>query len=77
MKPDDKNNKPKESPNSTHLMLAYLCIATEKEASLETKVEILSRFNLSNAEIAKVCGSKIQSVKNARHLLRKHGSKNA
>jgi hypothetical protein len=65
----------KESPDSIRLMLAYLCIATEKEASLETKVEILTRFELTNQEIAKVCGSKIQSVKNARHALRKYGSK--
>ncbi len=51
-------------------MLAYLCIATEKEASLETRVGILTRFGLSNIEIAKVCGSKVQSVKNARHSLK-------
>jgi len=57
-------------------MLAYLCIATEKEASLETKVGILTRFELSNQEIAKICGSKIQSVKNARHALTKYGSTN-
>ncbi len=57
-------------------MLAYLCIATEKEASLETKVDILRRFELSNLEIANVCESKVQSVKNARQSLRKYGSKN-
>jgi hypothetical protein len=57
------------------LMLAYLCVATEKEASLERKVEILDRFGLSDAEIAKVCGSKKQSIQNARHSVKKHGSK--
>jgi hypothetical protein len=64
-----------DSPDSIRLMLAYLCISTEEEASLETKVEILTRFKLSNLEIASVCGSKVQSVKNARQSLRKSGSK--
>jgi len=64
-----------EPPDSTRLMLAYLCIATEKAASLETKVEILSRFRLSDSEIATVCGCRIQSVRNVRHFLRKHGAK--
>jgi hypothetical protein len=58
-------------------MLAYLCVATEKEASLETKVGILTRFDLSNAEIARVCGSKVQSIKNARAALKKLGSRRA
>jgi hypothetical protein len=71
--PENKDENPKNSSNSIRLMLAYLCIATEKEASLEAKVGILTRFDLSNIEIAKVCGSKIQSVKNARHALRKLG----
>ena len=31
---------------TTRLMLAYLCIAKEAEASLEGKVEILDRFEL-------------------------------
>ena len=57
----------------SRLMLAYLCIATEKEASLERKVEILDKFELSTAEIARVCGSAEQSVLNARHYLKKHG----
>lgn len=56
------------------LMLAYLCIATEKESSLERKVEILDRFELSTAEIAQVCGSAQQSVRNARQYLKKHGT---
>lgn len=56
------------------LMLAYLCIATEKAASLETKVDILGRFGLTDGEIALVCGSKVQSVRNAKHFLKKHGA---
>jgi hypothetical protein len=57
------------------LMLAYLCISTEKEASLERKVEILGKFDLTNAEMAKICGAKVQSVHNARHYLKTHGPK--
>jgi hypothetical protein len=65
-----------ESPDlaSIRLMLAYLCIATEKEASLERKVEILNRFSLSTNEMAQVCNSQPQSVRNALNALR-HGSK--
>lgn len=76
MRIENDEDSTKESSDSTRLMLACLCIATEKEASLETKVDILARFALSNVEIATVCGSKVQSVKNARHSLKKHGSKN-
>jgi hypothetical protein len=53
--------------DSARLMLAYLCIATEKESSLERKVEILDRFDLTDSEIATVCGSVVQSIRNARH----------
>jgi hypothetical protein len=60
------------SSDSTRLMLAYLCIATEKEASLERKVEILDRFGLTDTEIARVCKSAVQSIRNARHYLRKY-----
>lgn len=60
--------------DAIRLMLAYLCVATEKAASLETKVEVLSRFQLTDAEIATVCGSKTQSVRNARHYIKKHGT---
>lgn len=62
--------------SSILLMLAYLCVATEKEASLDRKVEILDRFDLSDAEIARVCKSAVQSIRNARHVAAKHGSKN-
>jgi len=64
-----------DSPASTRLMLAYLCIATEKEASLERKVEILDKFDLKDSEIAKVCGSAVQSIRNARVYLRRHARK--
>lgn len=57
------------------LMLGYLCIATEREASIERKVEILDRFGLSDGEIATICNSAVQSIRNARHSLRKHGAK--
>jgi len=69
------NGQTFESPDSIRLMLAYLCIATEKKASLETKVKNMKRFGLSNLEIASVCASKVQSVKNARLSLKKHRSK--
>jgi hypothetical protein len=77
VKPENNDGNPKGFPNSVCLMLAYLCVATEREASLETKVGILRRFDLSNIEIARVCGSKVQSVKNARAALKKLGSRGA
>jgi hypothetical protein len=59
---------------SIHLMLGYLCVANEAEASLLRKVEILDRFGLPDAEIAKICGRKVQSVRDARVQLKKaHG----
>lgn len=57
--------------DSTVLMLAYLCIANEAEASIERKVQILDRFGLSNGQIARVCGAAVQSVHNARLKLKK------
>lgn len=69
---------PTGSPNewtSMRLMLAYLCISTEKEASLERKVEILDRFYLDDADIAKVCKSAVQSIRNARYSVAKYGPK--
>lgn len=68
--------KPKaDSTEAIRLMLAYLCVATEKEASLERKVEILDKFDLTDSEIAKICSGAVQSIRNARHYLRKHGDK--
>ena len=55
---------------SIRLMLAYLCIAKESEASWIRKVEILDRFDMPDAEIAQVCGFSSQSVRNARSLLK-------
>ena len=61
----------KAPEEQTTLMLAYLCVAKEAEASLERKVEILDRFDLSDTQIAKVCGKALQSVRNARVNVRK------
>lgn len=48
------------------LMLAYLCVSKEAEASIVRKVQILDRFGLTTAQVAKVCGAAVQSVHNAR-----------
>jgi hypothetical protein len=61
------NNDP-----AIRLMLAYLCVSKEAEASLVRKVEILDRFGLSDSEIATVCNNSAQSVRNARQLLKKN-----
>lgn len=53
------------------LMLGYLCVANEAEASLARKVEILDRFELPDVEIATICGCTPQSVRNARQQLKK------
>jgi len=70
---NDHDNE--ECRESISLMLAYLCISTEKEASLERKVEILDKFRLTDAQIAVVCGGKSQSIRNARHSLKKNARK--
>jgi hypothetical protein len=57
--------------DSITLMLAYLCVAKEAEASIVRKVEILDRFGLTDNQIAKVCGAAVQSVRNARLATRK------
>jgi hypothetical protein len=75
MTPTSSDKASNERADRSQLMLAYLCIATEKAASLETKVEVLDRFRLADTDIATVCGVKIQSVRNARQVLRKHGPK--
>ena len=67
----NKNND-NESPENTIInMLAYLCIAKESEASLVRKVDILDRFDLSDAAIARICDSLVQSVRNARQVLKR------
>jgi hypothetical protein len=48
------------------LMLGYLCVATEIESSLVRKVEILDKFELPDSDIAKICGSSVQSIRNSR-----------
>ena len=57
--------------NSIRLMLAYLCVSKESEASFVRKVQILDRFTLNDSEIAKVCNNSVQSVRNARQILKK------
>ena len=52
--------------NTIRLMLGYLCIVNEAEASLVRKVQILDRFDLPDAEIAKICACSTQSVRDAR-----------
>jgi len=61
--------------NTIKLMLAYLCISKESEASLIRKVEILDRFGLQDSDISTVCDCAVQAVRNARHLRKKgtHG----
>ncbi len=51
---------------TVHLMLGYLCVATEPASSLVRKVQILDRFKLQDAEIAQICACSLQSVRNAR-----------
>jgi hypothetical protein len=53
------------------LMLGYLCVATEPEASLVRKVEILDRFGLSSEDITIICKCPKQSVINAKSQLKK------
>ncbi len=66
------NKAQKDDPNKTvRLMLGYLCVANEAEASLVRKVEILDRFGFSDAEIGQICGRSTQSVTNARSLGKK------
>lgn len=48
------------------LMLGYLCIATEIESSLIRKVKILDKFGLADSDIAQICSSSVQSIRNAR-----------
>jgi hypothetical protein len=71
----EKMSTEADSLQAVRLMLAYLCAATEKEASLERKVEILDKFKLTDKEISTICGGALQSIRNARHSIRKHGRK--
>jgi hypothetical protein len=67
----------KNDDSAIQLMPAYLCISKEAEASLVRKVQILDRFGLSDLDIAKVCMGSVQSIRNARQILKKkpHGKK--
>lgn len=69
------NKKEVTEDRSVRLMLAYLCTATEAGASLIRKVQILDRFDLTDVEIAKVCGFSPQSIANARFLAKKQKKK--
>lgn len=63
----DKNKQDVNNGNKViRMMLGYLCIASEAEASLVRKVQILDRFGLQSAEIAKICGASKQSILDAR-----------
>ena len=52
--------------NRIRLMLGYLCVSTEAEASLVRKVQVLDRFDFLDSEIARICRVSVQSVRNAR-----------
>ncbi len=72
LKTRKKASKTKEKGDRTQLMLAYLCIASQgSDASLPAKVEILDRFDLPDADIAKICKCSIQSVANARQIAKR------
>jgi hypothetical protein len=60
---------------SIRLMLGYLCIASEAEASLTRKVEILDRFGLTDTEKAKICGRSPQAIRDARLARKKAHAK--
>lgn len=62
--------KPKASETSPEiLMLGFLCIKGTE--SLPEKVSILDRFGLGDADIATICDSAVQSVRNARSQIAK------
>lgn len=63
----------KQIPESRQLamMLGYLCVATEKDANLIRKVEILDRFSLTDDELALICDCKAQSIRDARQKLKR------
>ncbi len=65
-----------EEDKTIRLMLGYLCIVGEAEASLVRKVQILDRFKLPDAEIAQICACSAQSVRDARHKAKKQPNAN-
>lgn len=64
-KSDDQNDK-------IQMMLGYLCISTEIEASLVRKVEILDKFDLEDSKIAIILGCKTQAVRDARQRAKRN-----
>ena len=68
------SNNSKIENGTIKLMLGYLCISTEINSSLTRKVQILDKFDFNDREIAKICGSSIQSVANARQAMKKKKS---
>jgi hypothetical protein len=69
--------KPKKVDEAvaSRLMLGYLCTATEAEASLVRKVQILDKFDFSNREISIICGATEQSIRNARSIAKREERK--
>lgn len=53
------------------VMLGFLCAATETDANVIRKVQILDRFGLIDDEIALICDCNAQSVRNARQQLKR------
>jgi len=51
------------------LMLAFLCV--KDIGNLVERVEILDKFALTDQQISTVCGSAVQSVRNARQKRKK------
>lgn len=66
------SDEPETTNESIILMLAYLCVSKEAEASIVRKVQILDRFGLTTQQIATVCGAAVQSVHNARSETKKN-----
>ncbi|MCL5428931.1 MAG: hypothetical protein M1347_03885 [Chloroflexi bacterium] len=61
---------PKEIPSDKNLvyMVAYLCIKDLE--NLTEQVKVLDRFDLTDAERAQICGSAIQSTRDARQKIK-------
>lgn len=74
MKIDKKSDNKDLWNTSIQLMLGYLCVAKEAEASLTRRVKILDKFSLSNKNIATICGCNEQSVHNARNIYKRKGN---
>lgn len=62
-------DRPSSTTTPERLMLAYLC--AKDATNLREKVDILDRFGLTDADIAKVSNNAVQAVRNARLANRK------